>query len=1032
MKIEKKEEENSSGNLPQYLKELNERQRDAVVTTDGPLLILAGAGAGKTKTITHRILHLIKNGVPGRKILAITFTNKSAKEMKERLHKILQKDPELNFPVSIENASIPFVSTFHSLGVHILKENSVRLGMPRHFTIFDRNDSKSAVKEAMERRGVDPKRFEPSKMLSIISREKGNGVSFGEFLNKGADSHMAMMARDIWEEYEVILKKEKAYDFDDLLLKAYELLKIPEVLETFQNKWSHIHIDEYQDTNRVQYEMAKLLAMKERNIAVVGDIDQCLVAGTEITMSNGERKNIEQIKTKELVMSNYGSGDFRPAKISRVISKNYTGELISITTTKGRKLTSTKNHIHFASFNLGISSQKHFTYLMYKKNQGYRLGVSQVYTSGQKKSLVGFIQRSNQEHSDKTWVIKTHDTKNEALALEYRISLKFCIPTLPFVARKTRSNIGLVCNQDYIDNIFKEFQNDKKIDDLFKEYSLEKEYPHHFPQSKDSKRNNITITLCGDRRGQNPMHRISMTGNSEETKTKLKKGGFSMRAAKKDSLSWRLETCRTNYKEILQIVEQIQSLIGNCNIIENARLGGKKQNTKDGNSLKLLPASALREGMVLFGEEGEYDVIEKIEKTIQKITVYDLDIEKTHNYIANGIITHNSIYSWRGADYKNILRFEKDYPESKTVLLEENYRSTKTIIEVSNKIIEKNTLRKEKVLFTNNEDGDQISLYCGFDEKDEADYIARTSQMLIRQGVNPSEIAILYRANFQSRSLEESFIKKNIPYNLLGTKFFDRKEIKDCLAYLKCALNPDSMSEFKRAISSPPRGIGKTTILKILEGKEDDLPRGTKEKIESFRNLLQKIKELALSEKPSETIKKIISLSGLELSLQTGLEEDLERLENIRELVTTASSYDHFLPEEGIEKFLENVSLASDQDDLKEEKEAVRFMTVHASKGLEFDYCFITGLEEDLFPHTGLRDSPKNTESREEERRLFYVALTRARKKIYLTYTQMRTIFGSRKSNIPSEFILDIDEEFLERENGTGNAGREKIVYLEF
>jgi DNA helicase-2/ATP-dependent DNA helicase PcrA len=665
VKTEQNEEEKTSGELPKYLKELNERQRSAVLAIEGPLLILAGAGAGKTKTITHRILHLIKNGVPGRKILAITFTNKSAKEMKERLHKILRSDSELNFPVEIEGSSLPFVSTFHSLGVHILKENSERLGMPRHFTIFDRNDSKGAVKEAMERRGVDPKRFEPSKMLSIISREKGNGVSFNEFLDKSADSHMAVIARSIWEEYEFILKKEKAYDFDDLLLKAYELLKIPEVLETFQNKWSHIHIDEYQDTNRVQYEMAKLLAMRERNIAVVGDIDQ-------------------------------------------------------------------------------------------------------------------------------------------------------------------------------------------------------------------------------------------------------------------------------------------------------------------------------------------------------------------------------SIYSWRGADFKNILRFEKDYPEAKTVLLEENYRSTKTIIEVSNKIIEKNTLRKEKILFTNNEDGDQISLYCGFDEKDEADYVARTSQMLIRQGVNPSQIAILYRANFQSRSLEESFIRKNIPYNLLGTKFFDRKEIKDCLSYLKCALNPDSMSEFKRAISSPARGVGKTTILKILEGKEEELPRGTKEKIDNFRKILAKIKEVALTEKPSETIKKIISLSGLELSFQTGLEEDLERLENIRELVTTASSYDHFLPEEGIEKFLENVSLASDQDDLKEEKEAVRFMTVHASKGLEFDYCFITGLEEDLFPHTGLSDSPKNIEGKEEERRLFYVALTRARKKVYLTYTQMRTIFGSRKSNIPSEFVLDIDDEFIERENGSSNTGREKIVYLEF
>lgn len=642
-----------------YLSTLNERQKEAVLKTEGPLLILAGAGAGKTKTITHRIFHLIKKGVRPSQILAITFTNKAAKEMKERTISLLNTDPSLSRSIIDEK---PFISTFHSLGVHILKEYSHIFGFPRHFGIFDRGDSKKAIKEAMEMLEIDPKQYDPNTILSIISREKGNGSSFEEFALNIGNNYIEGIALKVWREYENILSKEKAFDFDDLLLKTLTLLKKSEIKDHYNNAWKYIHVDEYQDTNKVQYQIMKLLSGEHHNIAVVGDIDQ-------------------------------------------------------------------------------------------------------------------------------------------------------------------------------------------------------------------------------------------------------------------------------------------------------------------------------------------------------------------------------SIYSWRGADFKNIMRFEKDYTGVQTVLLEENYRSTKNIIAVSNAIISKNIMRKEKNVFTQNPQGDKITVHCAYNEKEEASYIAKVCKMLITQGVHPEEIAVLYRANFQSRVIEEAFLKNEIVYTLLGTKFFERKEVKDVLSYLKVALNPDSVSDFKRAISFPGRGIGKVTLLKILEGGEDDLPKAAKEKVRSFRLVLEEIANSIHNKVPSEVIKGIIIASGIELALTSGDGEDAERLENIKELVSIATQYDALPLGEGIEHFLEHVSLSSDQDDLKDEKKGVRLMTVHASKGLEFDYCFITGLEHDLFPHRKM-ESKGGSHDEEEERRLFYVALTRARKKIYLTYASMRTIFGSTNMTIPSEFVLEIDDTLTEVDQGP--IQRERIMYLDF
>ena len=645
----------------QHLNHLNEPQRQAVLHREGPLLIIAGAGAGKTRVITHRIAELIRNGVAPEEILAVTFTNKAAKEMRQRVSALIESDRELNLPVSI--AERPFIATFHALGAHIIREHAALLGIRRHFKIYDRSDSLRAIKEAMRAAGLDPKTIEPRKLLGAISRQKGNAIGAPEYAERAGNDFFERVVSAVWRAYERTLAAEHALDFDDLLLKNLLLLKThKEVRERYQRLWRYVHIDEYQDTNTVQNEIADIIA-SDGNLCVVGDLDQ-------------------------------------------------------------------------------------------------------------------------------------------------------------------------------------------------------------------------------------------------------------------------------------------------------------------------------------------------------------------------------NIYSWRGAKLQNLLEFEANHPDTTVILLEENYRSTKTILRAANDIIQKNKNRREKTLFTANAEGERLSLYSAYDEADEAMFVARKAQELIAHKTPPSEIAVLYRANFQSRALEEAMLGAGVPHQVLGVRFFERKEVKDILSFLRAALNPESMTDVKRIVNVPPRGIGKVTLLAMFSGKESALPAGAREKVAHFRRLLANIQTAITECKPSDTIRTVLARSGIEEKLKSGTEDDMERLENIRELVTLATKYDALPQGEGIEALLTDAALATDQDELRDEHESVKLMTVHAAKGLEFEVVFITGLEDGLFPHAAVGDDPHSGgRDEEEERRLFYVALTRARKKVFLSFASLRTIFGSPQIGVPSEFIIDLGDDYLEVLQP--ETRREKTIYLE-
>ena len=375
--------------------------------------------------------------------------------------------------------------------------------------------------------------------------------------------------------------------------------------------------------------------------------------------------------------------------------------------------------------------------------------------------------------------------------------------------------------------------------------------------------------------------------------------------------------------------------------------------------------------------------------------------------------TDQNIYSWRGAKIKNMLHFDRDFPGAHTVFLEENYRSTPHILNAANAVISKNTVRVAKNLFTRKPDGEKLSRYEAFSELDEASFVARESGKLIDSGIEPEEIAVLFRANFQSRVLEEAFLLASVPYRVIGTRFFDRAEVKDVLSYIRASINRDGLADIKRSINTPKRGIGDASIAKIFAGMRADIPPKAKKAYEEYERILDKILMASESKQPSEIVRYVLEESGLKADYENEGEQGTERIENVGELATIASLYDALPHPDGLLKFLEDAALRSDQDEVNEKNNGVRLITAHASKGLEFKVVFIVGMEEGLFPHERSLRAVK-IEDAEEERRLFYVALTRAKEKIFISHASQRTLFGQRNIAIPSQFLYDIPEDLIE------------------
>jgi DNA helicase-2/ATP-dependent DNA helicase PcrA len=636
------------------LDSLNPAQQEAVMCLDGPLLILAGAGSGKTRVLTHRTAYLMTQGIPGRNILAVTFTNKAAAEMKTRIENLLAEVAQ-----GKTDGTMPTIGTFHAICARLLRSEIKHLGRESSFVIYDTNDQKAAIKRALNQLNLDPASNPPAAILAAISQAKNELLPPVEYAERTKNDVLAAIVARVYPIYQRIMLEENALDFDDLIGLTVELFKQHStILEKYQERWPYIMVDEYQDTNKAQYMLVKMLSEKHKNLCVVGD-------------------------------------------------------------------------------------------------------------------------------------------------------------------------------------------------------------------------------------------------------------------------DWQ------------------------------------------------------------------------------------------------------GIYSWRGADIRNILEFNEDYPDAKEVKLEENYRSTKKILDAAQRIIEKNQKRTDKKLFTSRDEGDQIQVFEAYDERHEGQIVA---DLIDELQLSHGDVAILYRTNAQSRAIEEAMLRGGVPYQVIGgTKFYDRKEVKDVLAYLYYIVNPQATTALLRIINVPSRKIGPTSLAKVTSTADqrsislcqqlyhldevDGLVPSFIKAVDKFNLIIDGLRHLAKQQPASEVLKAVIKRTGYGDSLQDGTDEGMERYQNVLELISVAKKYDNLEPGTSLMSFLEEVALVSDIDGLKEGETAVTLMTLHNAKGLEYSNVFIVGMEEGIFPHSRSLVDPAQAE---EERRLCYVGMTRAQDRLFLINARQRQLYGATQMNPPSRFIADLPGEITD------------------
>jgi DNA helicase-2/ATP-dependent DNA helicase PcrA len=1006
-----------------YLADLSPAQREAVLATEGPLLVVAGAGSGKTRVLTYRVAHLIAAcGAKPNEILAITFTNKAAGEMRTRLEDLLG-------PL----ANAIWILTFHAACGRILRREAPRLGYRTNFTIYDQADQVRLVKACLEELERDPKRFAPRGIHAQISHAKNQLVDPDEYRSRVASFYDQTVA-DVYDLYQRRLFASNAVDFDDMLMLTVRLLEtFPEARERWQKAFRYILVDEYQDTNHAQYRLLQLLAEKHRNVCAVGDPDQCVAAGTLVTMADGSRKRIDQIREGDLVLSCYGSGSFRPSRVAR-IHRAVRRNGIAITTEQGRRLVSTPEHTHFAGFKVGRTPQVCMTYAMWKRGVGFRLGTSRTYTNRHDQTFAGPAMQMNQEHADAAWVVSVHATDADAHVAETLLSLRFRVPTLPFVARPASPGHGgsLVGDQKLVDRIFAELDTEGTGRGLLAEHGLSFDHPHFTAATTTSGRRvrrRLTVSLCGDPRGARTLHRIALFGNDEEGRRVLERAGLSVRSARKGSPAWRVETAHTDFGRLVEVVEDIEAALP-VSVRFTARLGATAgEGTKKRGSLPFMPASAVRPGMVLVDERGEFDLVESVEPVALSEPVYDIDVEGTHNFVANGLVTHNSIYAFRGADIRNILEFERDFGETRTIALEQNYRSTNAVLEVANGVIEHNRERKPKRLWSELGEGDPVRVLEVEDEHAEARFVAAEIAALVEEGLNGDEIAVFYRTNAQSRVLEDVLVRQGVAYQVIGgPRFYERAEVKDVIAYLQAIDNPYDAVSIQRIANRPRRGIGDTSLARLqtfadaqgislweaLERAEEaGVGAAPLRAVQGFRTLLQSLQAGALELPVAELVERVLERSGYLEALEA--ERTIEaqgRIENLQELVGVAREYQVGAAEPTVSSFLQEISLTSDQDTIRGESSLVTLMTLHNAKGLEFRAVFMIGMEEGIFPHSRSIEE----QGVEEERRLCYVGMTRAQERLVLTHASARSLWGNRSYNLPSRFLDEVPERWVERE----------------
>lgn len=961
---------------------LNSEQQKAVEHFRGPCLVTAVPGSGKTSTLTSRVIKLMERGVSPHNICCITFTNKAAQEMKER---ICSLEPE---------ARKAWISTFHKLCVRVLRKYGDLVGLREGFSIYDDEDSNGVMTKVHRMWAYannEDAKLDPGSRQALRSRVDDLRESAKPFNLDTEDERLSMYLDE--------LHSANAVDFSGMLYLTWRILsKNDEVRASLTKKFEFILVDEAQDNNDIQYAIVKLLA-SHGNLFMVGDFQQCVHIDEKIPiLKNGVPEYIRagdlpkegkvlSYKTRKIVYSPY------------VCQKSTASKGFRFTTKSGATLTVSSRHGIFSTDPINLNG--FLLYLMFRPDKGFRIGI----TKGQ--NYYGF--RMRQEFATKLWILETLFDKETALLREQTISLTFGVPTCVFNAK------GRGINQDRVDKVFNIFgENGKAVLD---HYDLDFEKPLWSAQSitkKRFKRNNVYLYPHGIKGSL-----VSMEWSDPELTDIIKKFGMSItasKATKNYENRWRLRKTLINYKEAECFAECLAAHT-NSDIIEKLKIESKY--------LKLTTASAVRLGCFIPVKTNDNIILDEIIdiKPIQGEFI-SLDVDTGMFFNANGVLSHNSIFSWRGANPTNLNKFLQDYPETVSITLPRNYRSRSEILDKALNIIHHNDDAKDVELISERGSGGDVHVNSYETEWEEADGVAAKMKKYNKLGYSWEDMAVIYRLNKMSQAFEISLAQNGIPYKTRGGQsFFSRREIKTALAYLRLLINPSDSAAFSQAVSNPKRGVGDTLLGKIETLSRDEsiditeaaLKIKAKTKIAQsglaeFLSLMDKKRESLTSGKSLMVIAdELLKESGYHYQLCKDAEEEKEgprslmRLENLEKFVEGIGDFEEANSKPNMQKFLQQIALVQDGDNNKN-PDSVSLMTMHAAKGLEFPVVFVVGVNYEVVPH--IRSVEERKEP--EERRLFYVALTRAKDHLHVSFPQMKRKWNKMIDMSPSPYLKDM------------------------
>ena len=874
--------------MPDYilLHDLNESQRMAVTSPASVILCLAGAGSGKTTVLTRRVAYLHKEHRIGTSnMLCLTFTRLAAKELKERVMKLIGK----------EQGKQLFVGTFHAFAVSVLREWGSVLGIDKNFTIYDDEDRKSIIEKIIQDFGSRTNLKKVMERFALIKDVNLENEKYSEECR-------------VLVEYGYRAKRNNAVDLDRLIDLVNHLFNLqPKSLDYYKNIYTHVFVDEFQDTNDEQMELIRHLDPK--HLFIVGDDFQCQPPGTLINTPQGVVP-IEKLQNGDKVLSWNRKYQFTTGKGFKIqiAKRQYSGDLIRISANSNSTKT-TPNHkflVRWVNRNTSI----YVTYLMYRSDRGYRVGWCQLFNKN--KGILHVAQRARLEKADNLWVLGIHANKRDASVQESIISFKYGIPTCMFEPN------GDLYNEEALSRIFANAKPGGAIE-CFKDYGLHPNLPFWpYPNKRDN-------------------------------------------------------SGRPTYFECYA-----------CNILPE---------------YMSIPLPSSKEHM------NQWTVIKSKEREYFSGLVYSLDVETHHNYIADGLVTLNSIYGWRGAKVEYIIDFPIRRPECQVVKLEDNYRSSHTIVEAANKVIKNNTRQTEKKLIAH-KDGPKIEMKEFTDEYTEAYGISQLAKIQSMSGTPYGDIAVLARTNAQIDRVKRIMDQFEIPaQRISGDDPMKKKDIKSQLAWLELYINPRDNVTLKKAAEFPKKYFSPLELQQIeFTATANDVPMlDAIEKIFPDHEFLTDYNNMngIQGSNITDCYREFIERMNLkEFYSQKGLENRRKDCESAYGFMMQWERSRETLGEDtSLSAYLKWVKYRDMQEKLFEQKDAVKLMTIHAAKGLEFNTVIVAGLTQGIFP-SHKSDDP------EEERRLFYVAITRAKEKLILTYpNKIEGYNGQPREAEPSQYI---------------------------